>query len=140
MTSDPRSSRFSEERRVSHSLILDISLQSHPSGADSEKRLRNLKVGSQGKGARESWPPDFQDLRTTRIIWPLIHAVFCSECLAQSNSLNSHNSPGKSGLFLIPILQMRRWKPREVAQGHTELGFQPGLSSHSYPSCSTDSL
>lgn len=100
MTSDPRSSPFSEERRVSHSLILDISLQSHPLGADSEKWLRNLKVGSQGKGPRESWPPDFQDLRTTRIIRPLIYAVLCSECLAQSNPLNPHNSPGKSVLFL----------------------------------------
>ena len=68
MTSDPRSSPFSEERSVSHSLILDISSKSHPSGADSEKWLKNLKVGSQSKGPRESWPPDFQNLRTTRII------------------------------------------------------------------------
>ena len=53
ISSDPRPSPFSEERRVSHSPISDVLLKSHPSGADSEHCFRNLKVGSQGTGPRQ---------------------------------------------------------------------------------------
>ena len=44
---------------------------------------------------------DRADLQTSRIseqlgvMWVLICTGLCSECLAPSSSLNSHNSPGK---------------------------------------------
>lgn len=51
-TSDLRPFLFTEERKVPASSVSDISSKSNALGADSENCLRNLKVGSQGKGPR----------------------------------------------------------------------------------------
>lgn len=55
---------FSEGRNVSHFSVLDISSKTLPSGVNSENWFRNLKAGSQGKGPRQAWSADLQNLIT----------------------------------------------------------------------------
>ena len=76
-------------------LNLRCLVEVQPSGADSEHCLRNLNVGSQGKGPRQGNLQISRISERLGVIWVLICTGLCSECLAPSSSLNSHNSPGK---------------------------------------------